>query len=198
VLTVAAIVVTCFPAAYAIVRLKSRPIRFVFGVFVFGLAIHVQATVIPLYLMVSELHLYDTLWGMVLPYAAFQIPLTVLILVNFIRDIPTQLYESMVLDGAGHLRVMRHLVLPRGRPALITVSIYQAIPVWNGFLFPLILTQSRSVRVLPLALWSFRGQYQINVPAILAAVFLSAAPIIALYVIGRRRLVAGLIAGFSR
>lgn len=197
-LSVALMVLTGTLAAYGIVWLTSRATRLIFSTFVFGLAIPLQATIIPIYLIITSVGLYDTLWAMILPYVAFGIPLTVLILVNFVRDIPRTLYEAMVIDGAGHLRILRHLILPLGRPALITVSIYQTILVWNGFLFPLILTQSPNVRVLPLALWNFRGQFTINVPAIVAAVFLSSLPILILYVLGRRQLVSGLIAGFSR
>jgi raffinose/stachyose/melibiose transport system permease protein len=198
IVSVVLMVVSATLAAYAVVYLRGRLSRFFFSLFVFGLAIPLQATIIPIYSITSALRLYDTLWALILPSVAFGIPLTILILVNFIKDIPAQLHESMVLDGAGHLAILRHLVIPLGRPALTTVTIYQVIQIWNGFLFPLILTQSPEVRVLPLALWNFRGEYTIDVPAILAAVFLSAAPIIVLYVLGRRQLVSGLIAGFSR
>ena len=148
--------------------------------------------------MITAMHLYDTLFALILPYVAFGIPLSVLVLVTYIRDIPNELHESMYLDGASHLRILRSLVLPLSRPALITVIIYESIQVWNGFLFPLVLTQSPSVRVLPLALWSFQGEFTTNVPAILSAVFLSATPIILLYIFGRRQLLAGLMAGFSK
>jgi raffinose/stachyose/melibiose transport system permease protein len=104
----------------------------------------------------------------------------------------------MILDGASDFRILRGLVLPLSRPALITVIIYETIQIWNGFLFPLVLTQSPDVRVLPLALWNFQGQFTTDVPAILAAVFLSALPIILLYIFGRRQLLSGLIAGFSK
>ncbi len=135
---------------------------------------------------------------MILPNVAFGIPLSVLVLVTYIRDIPKELHESMLLDGAGHFQILRKLVVPLSRPALITVVIYETIQVWNGFLFPLVLTQSASVRVLPLALWSYQGQFTTNVPAILAAVLLSATPIILLYIFGRRQLLGGLVAGFSK
>ena len=90
------------------------------------------------------------------------------------------------------------LALPLTRPALVTVTIYNALLIWNGFLLPLVLTQSPNLRVLPLALWTFQGQYGINVPAILAAVLLTALPILALYVVGRRQLLSGLTAGFTK
>src|SRR5215212_1760565 len=132
------------------------------------------------------------------PQVAFGVPLTVLILVNFIRDIPNELYDSMVLDGAGHARLLRSLVFPLSRPALITVVIYNALQVWNNFLFPLILTQSPNVATLPLALQQFQGQYGVNVPGLMAAVFLSVLPIIVLYVVARRQLLGGLTAGFGK
>jgi len=192
------IVVVSLFAAYAISRIPNRFTQALFSLFLFGLAIPLQATIIPIYALITDLHLYDTLFALILPYVAFGIPLSVLVLVTYIRDIPKELHESMYLDGAGHLRILGSLVLPLSRSAVITVIIYETIQVWNGFLFPLVLTQSPSVRVLPLALWSFQGQFTTNVPAILAAVFLSATPIILLYIFGRRQLLGGLMAGFSK
>ena len=168
VISVLLIVVVSLFAAYAISRIQNRFTQGIFSLFLFGLAIPLQATIIPIYAMITDLHLYDTLFALILPYVAFGIPLSVLVLVTYIRDIPNELHESMHLDGAGHFRILRSLVLPLSRPALITVIIYETIQVWNGFLFPLVLTQSPSVRVLPLALWSFQGQFTTNVPAILA------------------------------
>lgn len=198
VISVLLILVVSLLAAYAISRMRNRFTLTIFSLFLFGLAIPLQATIIPIYAMITAMHLYDTLFALILPSVAFGIPLSVLVLVTYIRDIPKELHESMYLDGAGHLRILRSLVLPLTRPALITVIIYESLQVWNGFLFPLVLTQSPSVRVLPLALWSFQGQFTTNVPAILAAVFLSATPIILLYIFGRRQLLAGLMAGFSK
>jgi len=198
VISIVLILLVSLLAAYAIARLKSRFVQVAFSLFLLGLAIPLQATIIPLFAIINGLGLYDSLYALILPYVAFGIPLSVLILVTFVRDIPESLYESMLLDGASHLQILRRLVIPLSRPALITVTIYEAIQVWNGFLFPLVLTQSPNVRVLPLALWSFQGQYSADVPAIMAAVFLSATPIILLYIFGRRQLLGGLTAGFSK
>jgi raffinose/stachyose/melibiose transport system permease protein len=169
-----------------------------FQLFLLGLAIPLQATIIPVYLIISELGLYDTLWALVLPGIAFSVPLTMVILVNFLRDIPRELYEAMRLDGASQWRMMLHLTLPLGRPAIITVMVYDALNIWNGFLFPLILTQDPGKRVLPLGIWSFQGEFNIDVPTVLAYVVLSTIPIVALYAVGRRYLVSGLTAGFGR
>jgi raffinose/stachyose/melibiose transport system permease protein len=104
----------------------------------------------------------------------------------------------MRVDGAGEWKMLWTLVVPLARPALVAVGIYDALIVWNGFLFPLILTQSPGNAVLPLALFNYEGQYAINVPAILAAVVLSLLPLLALYAVARRQLLGGLTAGMGK
>ncbi|MDR1189473.1 MAG: carbohydrate ABC transporter permease [Bifidobacteriaceae bacterium] len=195
---VAILLVVSVMAAYTVVRNRSWASRRVFQLILLGLAIPAQATIVPLYYMITKLGLYDTLIALILPSVGFGIPLTVLILTNFIRDIPRELFESMTVDGAGHWRMLYRLVLPLAKPAIVTVGIYQALQVWNGFLFPLVLTGSANVRVLPYSLFAFQGEHGVNTPAILASVVLSALPVLAAYMIGRRQLVAGLTAGFGK
>jgi raffinose/stachyose/melibiose transport system permease protein len=187
-----------FMAAFAIVRGGGRLLPSVNGLFLMGLAIPQQAVVIPVYLIIIRLHMYDSLLAIILPSIAFAIPLSILVLTNFIRDIPNELFESMRLDGATDWHMLWHLAFPLTRPALVTVGIYNGLIIWNGFLLPLVLTQSPDQRTLPLALWSFQGQYSINVPAILASVVLTTLPILVLYALGRRQLLSGLTAGFGK
>ena len=192
-------VLVSFMAAYAIVRAGDQwLLRSVNSLFLMGLAIPLQAAIIPVYLIVIRLHMYDTLAAIILPSIAFAIPLSVLVLSNFIRDVPKELFDSMRVDGASEWATLWHLAFPLTRPALVTVSIYNGLAIWNGFLLPLILIQSPNQRTLPLALWNFQGQYSINVPAVLAAVVLTTLPILILYVVGRRQLLSGLTAGFSK
>ncbi|SFU45378.1 carbohydrate ABC transporter permease [Alicyclobacillus macrosporangiidus] len=198
VITVLLILVCALPFAYAVVRTRRLWVQGLFNVLLVGLALPIQAAIIPVYILVSKFHLYDTLAGLILPGVAFGLPLTVLILVNFVRDIPKDLYEAMAIEGAGDRAVLLRLVLPLSKPALLSVGIYNFVQSWNNFLFPLVLTQQDSVRVLPLALVNFRGQYTINVPVIMAAVTLSALPLILAYVFGRRYLLQGMLAGFSK
>jgi raffinose/stachyose/melibiose transport system permease protein len=191
-------VLIAFMAAFAIVRGHGRYLKFVNGLFLMGLAIPLQATIIPIYLMIIRLNLYDSLLAIMLPSIAFAIPLTVLILSNFIRDVPNELFESMRLDGCTEWQTMWRLALPLTKPAIVTVAIYNGLHVWNGFLLPLVLTQSPGLRVLPLGLWTFQGEFSVNIPAVLASVVLSTLPILVIYVLGRRQLVSGLTAGFSK
>ena len=192
------VVLISFLASYAIVRGDSRFLRFCRGLFLLGLAIPLQATIIPIYLIIIRLRMYDSLGALILPSIAFGIPLTVLILSSFLRDVPRELFESMKLDGCTDWQMAWRLAFPLTRPAIVTVAIYNGLNVWNGFLLPLILTQSPDKRVMPLALWAFQGEYQTNIPAVLAAVVLSTVPILVLYVVGRRQLLSGLTAGFGK
>lgn len=192
-------VVLALMAAYAIVRgAQSRLLRQIQGLFLMGLAIPLQAAIIPVYLMIIKLGLYDSLAAIVVPSVAFAIPLAVLVLTNFLRDIHRDLFESMRLDGANEWTMLWRLAFPLTRPAMVTVAVYTGVTVWNGFLLPLVLTQSPGKRTMPLAVWSFQGQFQVNVPAVLASVVLSTVPILVLYTIGRRQLVSGLSEGFSK
>lgn len=192
------IVLFAFMAAYAIVRGHGKFLKFTNGLFLMGLAIPIQATIVPIYLLITKMGLYDTLFAIILPAIAFGQPLSILILSNFLRDIPKELFESMRLDGLNDWQIMWRLAFPLTSPALVTVAIYQGLNAWNGFLFPLILTQSPDKRTMPLGLWAFQGEYQVNIPAILAAVVVSTVPILVLYVVGRRQLLSGLTAGVGK
>jgi len=192
-------VLVSFMAGYAIVRAGGRWfLRSVNWLFIMGLAIPLQAAIIPIYLIIIRLHLYDTLLAIILPSIAFAVPLSVLVLSNFIRDVPKELFESMRMDGATEWGTLWHLAFPLTRPALVTVTIYNGLAIWNGFLLPLILTQNPARRTLPLGLWTFQGQYSVNVPAVLASVMLTTLPILILYALGRRQLLSGLTAGFGK
>ena len=195
VVATATVVFISLLAAYVIVRNRRPASLKLFSVLLLGIAIPLQGVIIPVYYLIVQIGLYDTLWAIILPAIAFAIPITVLILVNFLRDVPNELFESMRLDGATDWRMLWRLVVPLSKPAIITVAIYDALNVWNGFLFPLILTQSSDKRVLPLSLWTFQGDFTTNIPAVLAAVVLSVLPMLAAYAVGRRQLVSGLTAG---
>src|SRR5699024_1986766 len=182
----------------AIVRSNSRAVRVGFMLFLLGLAVPAQAVIIPIYLVITRMHLYDTLIAIILPTAAFTLPISIVVLTSSLRDVPSSLYEAMALDGASNRQVFWHLVLPMSRPGVVTVMIFVGLNAWNNFIFPLVLTQSEDTRVLPLGLWAFQTQYGTDVPGLMAAVVLSTLPIFALYLFGRRQLLSGLAAGAGK
>lgn len=190
---VAIVVVLAVPLAYAVVRTRDRWTNSTFRLFLLGVAIPSQAVVVPLYLLMTKMGLYDQLLAIILPTAAFAMPVSVLILVGTLRDISEEVYEAMALDGASPTRMLFTLVIPMSKGGISTVIIYSALQAWNGLLFPLIFTQSEEPRVLTLGLFNYVTQFGVNVPALLASVVLSGIPIFAVYLVARRALVNGMM-----
>jgi xylobiose transport system permease protein len=191
--TAAIVVVLSVCVGYTVVRTLSRSSQRIFQFFLLGLAIPAQAVIIPIYLLITQLHLYDSLLAIILPTAAFCLPVCVLILAGTMRDIEEEMYEAMALEGASQTRVLLQLVVPLSRGGISTVGVYAALQAWNNFLFPLILTQSRESRVLTLGLYDYVGQFRVDIPALLAAVVLSIVPIFVVYLFARRQLINGLM-----
>lgn len=128
-----------------------------FSLMLIGLAIPAQATIVPVYFLISQLGLHDTLTAVVLPTAAFAMPTSMLVLTNGMRDIPGELYEAQALDGATPLRTLLTLVLPLSKPPIMTATVFTALTAWNGFIFPLVLLDSPDQRVLTQGCGSSRG-----------------------------------------
>ncbi len=187
------VLVLCVPLSYVAVRSRTFFSGAAFRLFLLGVAIPAQAVVVPLYLMISKLNLYDSLIAIILPTAAFAMPVSVLILTGTMRDISEEMYEAMALDGASTTRMLFQLVVPMAKGGISTVVIYSALQAWNGLLFPLIFTQSDGPRVLTLGLFNYVSQFGVNIPALLASVVLSGIPIFAVYLVARRALVNGLM-----
>lgn len=181
------------PLAYSIVRSQGRATTTVFRLFLLGLAIPSQAVIVPMFFVISEAGLYDNLIGVILPTAAFAMPVCALILTGVMRDITPDLYEAMTMDGASSRRVFFQLVLPLSKSGVSTIIVFSALQAWNGFLFPLVLTQSAETKVITMGLYDFQTEHGVDTPGLLAAVVLSMLPILIVYLFARRALVQGLM-----
>jgi len=183
--------------AYRIVLNRGRLGRAVFRYFLLGLAIPIQTLMVPVFIVVDRINLYDTLLALVLVGAAFAIPISSVLLVNFLRDVPHELIEAMRADGASDMKILWYLILPLSRPVLLMLVIYDGLQSWNNLLLPLVLTTSNGVKTLPLELFSFMQSFGVNVPAALAAVSLATLPTMVIFILGYRYVIASLGAGFS-
>src|SRR5919112_1878190 len=152
-----------------------------------------NTVIVTVFYLINTVGLYDNLLGVILPTAAFALPICTIILSGTMRDITPELYEAMAMDGATPARSFLRLVLPLSKGGLSTIAVFSALQAWNGFLFPLILTQSESTRVVTLGLFNFQTQFGINIPGLLAAVTLSMVPVLLAYLFARRALVQGLM-----
>lgn len=181
------------PAAFALVRYRSKLTKTMYVLFLAGLAVPLEGTIVSVFILVVKLGLYDQLLGIILPLAAFNMSLAVIILVAFLRDIPDSLFEAMALDGAGRFATLISLVFPLVRPPLLGLGIFVTLQSWNSLLLPLVTTTSANKAVLPVALLRLQGSDSANYPAILASVVLSALPIVVLYLVGRKQLIEGMV-----
>lgn len=181
--------------AYALARLRFRGKVPLLG-FILAITMFPQISIVsPLYLLLRELGLINTYPGLILPYLTFAMPLTVWLLVGFFRQLPAELEEAAIVDGASRLRAFREVILPLAVPGLATTGILTFVYCWNEFLFALSFTLGPERQTVPVAIALFRGQYQVPWGQILAAAVVATAPVAALVLAFQRRIVQGLTAG---
>lgn len=182
-------------AAYVFARFRFRLNRPLFMLVIAGLVIPLHVTLIPVYLFTREIGLYDSLWALLGPYVAFNLPLSIFILTDFMRQIPREIEEAAYIDGSGPIRFFFRMALPLSTPGLATMGVYNAVVLWNEFVFAFVLITSPANRPLPLAIWEYQGQYAMNIPAIMSVLTLSALPLILIYIVGQERVLKGMMAG---
>jgi raffinose/stachyose/melibiose transport system permease protein len=139
--------------------------------------------------------LLDNPLGIMLPQAAFALPLTIIILRPFFRSIPKELEDAASIDGCGSFGFFWRVLLPLSRPALATVAVLAVVSSWNAFLLPLVLLSDQANWTLPLGVTNFSTQYSSDTARILAYTTLALIPALLFYVIAERQLVSGLTSG---
>jgi ABC-type glycerol-3-phosphate transport system permease component len=181
--------------AYALARLEFRGKTLLLG-FILAVGMFPQISVVsPLYMLLRALHLINTYPGLVLPYLTFAMPLTVWLLVGFFRQLPAELEEAAMIDGASRLRAFREVIVPLAVPGLATTAILTFVYSWNEFLFALSFTLGPDRQTVPVAIALFRGMYQVPWGQILAAAVIATLPVTLLVLAFQRRIVQGLTAG---
>jgi raffinose/stachyose/melibiose transport system permease protein len=182
-------------AAYVFARIPFRGSRIVFMLVIAGLIVPIHVTLIPVYLLTSQVGVYDSLAALIGPYVAFSLPISIFILTQFMRQIPRELEEAARIDGCGPMGAFFRIILPLSKAGLATIAIFNAVTLWNEFVFAFVLTSSPGVRTLPLAIWDFQGEYSANIPMIMAVLALSALPLIIAYIVFQEQLEKGIMAG---
>lgn len=181
--------------AYALARLQFRG-RSLMLAFVLAISMFPQISIVsPLYLLLRELRLINTYPGLVLPYLTFAMPLTIWLLVGFFRQLPAEVEEAALMDGATRVRTLREIILPLAWPGLATTAILTFLYCWNEFLFALSFTLGPERHTVPVAIALFRGQYQVPWGEILAGAVVATVPVAVIVLIAQRRIIAGLTAG---
>ncbi|MDO4276127.1 MAG: carbohydrate ABC transporter permease [Eubacteriales bacterium] len=192
-LTVLLFISAC--AAYPLSRFKFRMNKPIYSLIVACMSVPIHVTLLPIFMMAVKTHLYDSIWALIGPYIAFNLPISVFILVTFMQGIPKELEEAAEIDGCGKYKIFWSIMFPLVKPGLATLAIYNSVNMWNEFSFALTLTQRAENRTLPLAIWEYQGQYAMNVPMILTVLVVSVLPMIIAFIIGQDKLIKGMMAG---
>jgi multiple sugar transport system permease protein len=184
--------------AYALARLRIRGRGLILSLMLAVSMFPQIAIVGPLYLLLRELHLLNTYPGLVLPYVTFSTPLAVWLLTAFFRQLPHDLEEAAMIDGASRVRAAWDVVLPLAAPGIASAAILTFLYCWNEFLFALSFTLGPERYTVPVSVMLFRSRYQIPWGEVLAATVVASIPVVILVLTCQRRIVAGLSAGASK
>jgi raffinose/stachyose/melibiose transport system permease protein len=182
-------------AAFAFARFNFRRREVVFTYFTLGLLFPETIAILPLYILIRQLGLVDTLWGIILPQVAFGLPFGVLIMRNFFLAIPSELEDAAYVDGATPFEFFWRILLPLARPGLAAVAVLTMVTSWNKFFLPLVVLNTDSRWTLPLGVMQFQGQFGTDWGRILAFVSLALTPAVVFYLFCERQIIAGLTAG---
>ncbi|MFS0713763.1 carbohydrate ABC transporter permease [Microbacterium sp. 2P01SA-2] len=179
-------------ASYIIARYQFRGRGVLYAVFASGLMFPITVAITPLYIVIRDLGLMNSLAGIILPQIAFALPMTIIILVPFLRAIPDEIQEAAFIDGCGRLSFFWRMVLPLSVPGVITVGILAFIGSWNSYLLPLFILNNEATFTLPLGVQAFSSQYSVDTAKVLAFTSLSMLPALAFFSLFERRIVGGL------
>ncbi|GAA3753944.1 raffinose/stachyose/melibiose transport system permease protein [Spinactinospora alkalitolerans] len=185
-------------AAYALGRYSFPGSGLLLAYLLAGLMIPIRLGIVPVFYLFDSLGLLDSLWGLILVYAASGVPFSVFILTAFFRRLPDDLAEAARIDGAGEFRLFGRIMLPLVRPALATVMLFQFIQLWNDFFFPLVLIRDQAKYTLPVGLTRFFTEYGLTQSLLYSGLVITTLPLVALFLLATRQVIDGLTAGVNR
>ncbi|WP_159622601.1 carbohydrate ABC transporter permease [Ruania rhizosphaerae] len=195
-MTTLIILLVVVPAVYAFTWLRFPGAPILYTVAIASLMVPPVLTFIPQYILTRQLNLLNTHWGVILPFVATGIGLSVYLLRTFFAALPYELIEAARIEGAGEMRILRTIVLPLTVPSLVTVSVVQIVTTWNAFLWPLVVVSSESKRAVSVAVTFLSGSSQVpDTPALMAGYLAASIPLILILSALMRFFVRGMTEG---
>ncbi|MFF4778391.1 carbohydrate ABC transporter permease [Microtetraspora fusca] len=185
-------------AAFVFARFAFRGREALYTLFTVGLMFPFTVAILPLFVLVRAMGLLDNPFGVILPQAAFGLPMTIIILRSFFRTIPREVEEAATIDGCTAFGFFWRILLPMARPALATVSVLAIVASWNNFFLPLVIFTDPNWWTVPLGVQQFSGQYVSDTAKVLAYIVLAMVPALAFYGVAERQLIGGLTAGATK
>jgi raffinose/stachyose/melibiose transport system permease protein len=182
-------------AGYAFARFAFRGRNLLFGYMLLGMVIPLQALVVPLFYMMRELHLLDSLWALILPQIALSMSFGTLLMRQAFASVPSDIVEASVLDGATSWQVLWQVMFPLSRPLIGTLGLLFFIWTWNEFLLPLVVNIDPHYHTLPVGLLQFQGRWSANMPVMAAGATIIFLPLVVIFVLFQKQLIQGLTEG---
>ncbi len=193
--TVAVVLAASSLAAYAFSKFSFPGNRVLFYLFILTLIVPQQNAIIPLYAVVAGLHLMDTYFALILPYAAGGLPFSIFLLSAFFDSVPREIEDAARVDGCSNFSAFWRIVLPISVPGLATITIFQFLGAWNEFFLALIFIRSAALRTIPLGLQAFFFEYSTDWGPLFAALSMVTVPVVVVYLLMQRQFIQGLTAG---
>ena len=198
IVAVATILITLAVAlmgTFALTRLIWKQKKALNKFFMLGLTIPIHASIVPVYVTLSKLHLLNTYWALIIPYSAFSLSMAILVCTGFMNEIPRELDESACIDGCGVWGIFFRIIVPLMKPAVATVGIYTFLQCWNELMFANIFISKSALKTLPVGVQALSGQYTTDWGPIGAALVLATFPTLLLYVFLSRKIQESFMAG---
>jgi raffinose/stachyose/melibiose transport system permease protein len=182
-------------AAYAITRMKWRFSKIVLIIFLLGLMIPIHSALLPLFLILRNLHLLNTYWALIIPYVAFALPMAIFVFAGFLQTLPRELEESACLDGCNIYRAFSSIILPLVKPAIATVSIFTYLSTWNELMCAVVFINNEQYKTLTVGIMSMVGRFVTNWGPIGAGLVVGTLPTIVIYALMSRQVQSSLTTG---
>ncbi len=187
--------VLSIPAGFAFGTMRFPFANLLFYVMLTGIVVPFEALIVPLYYSFRDHGLTDSYWGLILPQTALSISFGTFWMRAFFRSVPPELADAARVDGASSWRILWRVLVPIGRPAILTMVLLVFMWTWNEFLLALVMISDESHRTAPLGLSAFQSRYGVDIPGVSAAAVFVAAPVVILYVLLQRQFLRGMLAG---
>ena len=195
VVTIALVMAVALMATFALTRFMWKGRKMMNDFFMLGLTIPIHASIVPIYVTLSKLHMLSTYSSLIIPYAAFSLAMAILICTGFMQEIPIELDEAACIDGCGTWRIFFRIIVPLMKPAVATVSIYTFLQCWNELMFANIFVSDKAHKTLPVGVQALSGQYLTEWGPIGAAMVLATFPMLVFYIFFSKKIQDSFIAG---
>lgn len=193
--TVLVLAIVASMAAYMLSRFHFKGSGFLLMFFMIGMMIPMHTVLVPVSYIIGALNLKNNIAALVLIYVAFNLPFSIVVISNFMRSVPAALEEAALIDGASYFQIYRKVMLPMVVPAISTVSIFNFLGAWNNILFPLLFINDKNLKPIALGLLNFNGERGSDYGPLMAAIVITVALPLALYLLFQEKVEGGLAAG---